>query len=926
MPITRKFFDWTTPALPRIVDWLCETRTRGGLVDLSDVILVFPGGRAGRRFSELLTERTQGRNDPPRIVTPSALPELLYPPQRPFANGLTQQLAWKAALQTLSPSELRVLTDRPPAEGDDTRWTALADLILRNHTELAADGHDFSSVVRHGDGLPGFREHERWEVLWSVQDRYLALLDRLELWDRETARLKAIENHECHTESSILLVATVDMNRTLRQMLDQVANHVTALIHAPESLASCFDEHGCLCPEMWAEMEIPLDAARVEIVDGPGEQAAEVAYALAELDGHYAPREITVGIPDESLVPSVRRQLAECNLPSRSIVEKPLPQTLPVTFLAAVADYLDNERVDNVTALLRHPDVDAWLAREGVEADWLTELDCYISGHLQPRLGDWLGKPGHCRKIRKVVERLRRLLQPLLKQTMPLNEWSEAISSVLLELYGAVALDEEDAAQRITLIACHKIHAALEEPASIPAELMPMVAPSEAIRTALEHVAADVAPPEESEEAVELLGWLEMPLDDAPVAIITSFNEGFVPTSVNSDLFLPNSLRHRLGVLDNIRRYARDAYALNVLLHSRRSLTLICGRRDAEGDLLKPSRLLFAAPPDAIARRVQQFYAEDRGEKALRPPLCGGLTTSRSTAGFRIPRPEPTELRPLRVTSFKDYIACPYRFYLKHQLRLSSLGDQVDELDSLAFGSLLHGVLAEFGNSKVRDSRDEGKIAVFLRKTLEQQAQEQLGSARRPAVRIQLEQLQRRLDGFAVWQAHHADLGYRIHYVEERDADITIDFDVGDGRTIPLRGRIDRIDYNAQNNRWLILDYKTGKGGDSPETTHFKKTTGWTDLQLPLYRHLARAIGVEGPVDLAYIVLPDVSEGVDLLKANWTDEDLESADAFAREVGRKILDGVFWPPAEKLKWPQEEYAVICHDGTFDGEPLPGVTR
>src|SRR5690606_128390 len=129
-----------------------------------------------------------------------------------------------------------------------------------------------------------------------------------------------------------------------------------------------------------------------------------------------------------------------------------------------------------------------------------------------------------------------------------------AISSVLLELYAGVTLDEDDAAQRVTLIACRKIHAALEEPASIPAELMPMVAPSEAIRTALEHVSADVVPPEESEEAVELLGWLEMPLDDAPVAIITSFNEGFVPTSVNSDLFLPNSLRHRLGVLDNVRR------------------------------------------------------------------------------------------------------------------------------------------------------------------------------------------------------------------------------------------------------------------------------------------------------------------------------------------------------------------------------------
>ena len=58
---------------------------------------------------------------------------------------------------------------------------------------------------------------------------------------------------------------------------------------------------------------------------------------------------------------------------------------------------------------------------------------------------------------------------------------------------------------------------------------------------------ADV-PPDVADDAVELLGWLELPLDDTPAAIITSFNEGFVPTSLNSDLFLPNELRRRLGL------------------------------------------------------------------------------------------------------------------------------------------------------------------------------------------------------------------------------------------------------------------------------------------------------------------------------------------------------------------------------------------
>ena len=111
---------------------------------------------------------------------------------------------------------------------------------------------------------------------------------------------------------------------------------------------------------------------------------------------------------------------------------------------------------------------------------------------------------------------------------------------------------------------------------------------SQAIEQLLKQV-ADHADPISACAAgqIELLGWLELPLDRAPALVATSFNEGCVPTSVNSDLFLPNALRQQLGLLDNRRRYARDAYALSVLLASRQELTLDCrpavgGRRSAD--------------------------------------------------------------------------------------------------------------------------------------------------------------------------------------------------------------------------------------------------------------------------------------------------------------------------------------------------------
>ena len=104
----------------------------------------------------------------------------------------------------------------------------------------------------------------------------------------------------------------------------------------------------------------------------------------------------------------------------------------------------------------------------------------------------------------------------------------------------------------------------------------------------------------------------------APALVATSFNEGCVPTSVNSDLFLPNALRQQLELLDNRRRYARDAYALSVLLASRQELTLIAGRQTADGDPLIPSRLTFATDPETMARRAMEFFRADESAEPNR--------------------------------------------------------------------------------------------------------------------------------------------------------------------------------------------------------------------------------------------------------------------------------------------------------------------
>jgi ATP-dependent helicase/nuclease subunit B len=403
---------------------------------------------------------------------------------------------------------------------------------------------------------------------------------------------------------------------------------------------------------------------------------------------------------------------------------------------------------------------------------------------------------------------------------------------------------------------------------------------------------------------------------------VCSFCEGHVPSSVNADAFLPNALRSRLGLQDNARRYARDAYALSVLAASREHLDLIVARHDSQGDPLSPSRLLFATGRDQIARRALRFFATPPPRRDL-PPLAGRLTPSRTESGLVVPRPIPRadEIRELPVTAFRDYLACPYRFYLRRVLKLQSCDDSAEDLDGGAFGSLVHEVLRQFGQGSYRESTDAAEIRQCLRELLERCAAGQFGRHPLASVRVQLEQLRLRLDGFADKQAERTATGWLIESTEGEQQEHTDAVFQVNGRSLILRGRIDRIDVHRETGQRAILDYKSSDSPRTPEQAH-QRGDDWIDLQLPLYRHLARSQGITGPVQLGYVLLPKDVDKIEFCMAQWTEEQLAQADDVARRVAQLIWKGEFWPPTEPAPDFSEEFAAICQDGVFERRLAP----
>ena len=956
MASTRVFLDWDRPALPAAVDWLANQYTDDGVLDLSEQLLVLPGARAGRRLLELLVDHASEKSlrlVPPSTLTVGSLPEQLYVSQKPFADDLVQRCAWVAALQQTSHDELGDVCQQRPDDGDPRGWLELADLLRRQHRELAGDGLDFSDVAgcEMLDPLP--RERRRWEVLHAIQTHYLGILEQLEFWDIQTARLKAIEFDECHATVDIVLVGTVDINRSMRRMLEseRVAGRVTALVHAPKSLAERFDPLGCLDPDHWRQPAVSPADHSVQVADRPDDQAAAVAAWLSQLPGPLQADDLTLGIADESMVPVVARQMADCHVETRWVHEAALPETRPWRLLEAIADCLESLEIEDssnnttdatespggtsvitigyqpLAELWRHPDFDAWLHAQ-FEADShpipdaIIALDAYRSEHLASRLelpqhpDDGSGDPT---TLQTSLHLLLGLLQPLFApeagSPQKLPNWTSLLSALLSTIYSGRLADRDDRDGRVLLSAAHHVQTGIGRLGEVPEEVALEVDAIEAIRLALESAAGETIPARAEADAVEMVGWLELPLDDAPILAVVGVNEGQVPASSTSDLFLPDRLRQRLGILDNTRRIARDAYAMSALTATHELLLLVGGRQSDSGDPLRPSRLLLAADDPGQPARVLRLLDTPPEIRAARLP--GVFATGPLDSEFRVPPPTATGLNRVGVTAFGDYLKCPYRFYLKHVLKLRAIDDQSAELTPLSFGNLAHDALDEFGKSDLAESTSVEEVGEFLNQAAWRWAWRRHGPNRPAAVDVQVAQLNDRLAAFARWHVAAVSDGWRIAYTEES---------IGEGRVIldtpagglSVTGRIDRIDRHEQTGQWRVIDYKTSSTANPPEKVHRKGSKNdreWVDLQLPLYRQLVReALGVDGDVELGFLALPTRLDDTGFLSAPWSEEELVEADAVIARVAESIVRGEFLGIVTKPPAFSEDWAGICQDG------------
>jgi len=930
MTIERIFLGWDTPFLKAAADFLLKRYASGSSFNLNNVTVVAQVSRANRRLLEILVERAEELEKPlipPRLVTAGSLPEILITETSPQAGRLQVLLAWMEALKDSPPMVLKRLMPCPPNHDDLAAWSALGEQINSLYTEIAGANLSFAKVAERCRSFDGFNDEERWLALSQVQRRYLEKLSALKLTDQHQWRIDCLQKRKIAASGDLVLLATVDLNAVSRLMLASLNSPVISLIQAPQNEKDAFDEFGCLIAEKWLTRPIEVADEQITIAENPVEQTQALLQFIAGLNTAFSAEQITIGVCNRTLAPYIMQALKAAKLPCRYAAGKPAGTTRTASLLRAVADYLNAGHFSDFATLVRHPDIYEWLQHKleaarpprAAERDFLSDLDRYQSEHL-PAVTPVKPAGGEktTAQLYQVTQLAAELLQDLDGERKALKLWAPPIAGFLVKVLGRKDLHRYQEEDRELISSCEILQEILCELNLLEGET-PTVTSSQALHFILSNLYGRNIEPQPLESAIELLGWLELPLDDAPVLIITGFNEESIPESINSHPFLPNRLRQALGILDNNRRHARDVWALSAVLHSRPKVQLIAGRRNFAGEPASLSRLLLATDNKKTAGRLLGFYSVS---KKHCPQVHKETNSNNIFAGPPKPKPLVTPLLSVPATAFRTYLDCPYRFYLKHVLGLKRLDDSATELDGAAFGTLAHKVLEAFAKSEVANSADGRKIKEFLLEELERVFHARFGRNSLPAIFIQKQQLAARLAAFSQWQACWVQSGWRIVESELVFGPEQLSIDLGEdapGPPLGVCGRIDRIDYNPAKRCWIIFDYKTSDLVENPEKSH-KRGDEWIDLQLPIYYKFWRSKKGSEQIDLAYIALQANPKKTQEYRAKWSETELAEAERCLKETACAIRLEKFWPPKERNRR-FDDFAVICGTGLLTSLPV-----
>ncbi|MBL9201981.1 MAG: PD-(D/E)XK nuclease family protein [Opitutaceae bacterium] len=919
--VARYFLPWNRPWLPQVAAWLARGWSGGGALDLSEVLAVVPTRHSGRRLREALAEHAAGRGQavfPPRVSTPDMLLQCAEN-GAPVASRLESLLTWADVLLRVDLETVREALPVDPPRRDFAWAWRLAEVFFRLQSQLNEAGLSLADVAARGDAV--VPETSRWRDLAGLEELQASAL---------MARGKC-EPHAARREFSrqpalpagvrrLVLLGMPDPLPLALRAIEAWAKvvPVEVVVLAPEEESQAFDQWGRPRPEVWARRPLLLpDFARcVQLRADPAAEAERVvaiARRYREPDGVLA-----LGVADAEVGPLLENELPRAGLAAYNPEGRALRGERLHTLLTALAGLAREPAYHTVAALARCPDFLAAPGGDFSATRFLTELDALHARHLPADLAAVRAAvDGRASDLARGIALMEDLRVALASGPFP----GGAVAALGIIFRGR-SFDRAVPEEAFAADAAEAWRDVMSECASA-AVAFPDVPDSDWWEIALRMFGDTRHTEEKPADALELQGWLELMWEDAPHLVVAGLNDGMVPEAIVGDAFLPETLRETLGLKTNAARFARDAYLLQALAATRSAggrLDVLFAKTSASGEPLRPSRLLLRCDDAELPGRVEQLF---RPADAPRPNVPW-------TRAWRLTPPRVAPLARVPVTGLRAWLACPFRFYLSHGLKMEPVDPEKTELDARDFGTLCHAALEAMAReSSLANCTDEKTLREFLLDALDRHARRRFGADLALPLVVQLESARQRLARVADVQARSRAEGWIIEHVEWP-------FTLAIGG-LEVRGKIDRIDRHEPTGARRVLDYKTSDKAVAPSQSHlrlaraedetlpgWRRTGGakqmrvWTDLQLPVYlRAVAATFTDSASLSCGYINLPKAAGETAL--APWPELAgtlLESAAACTDGVAAAIRASEFWPPAELSGRAAEldPFAALFHHG------------
>ena len=901
--------------LTKAMQWLLERRELW-----TEMIVVVPTAQSARRLREQIAYARAGLA--PMVVTPQFLL-----PQRDAGVAAGELAAWTEVLLELDLDDARDLFPKDPPEGvaNSFRWAFnIAKQLVELSKQVSGEGLSFRDIQNRSP------EQGRWSDISKLEYR---VKKKLEYW-----QIKNEEAVEVAEQKRIVIAGVCDLSPAAVRFLTEKLQRgeiVEQLIHAPFETAETFSEWGQPLASFWEETTLLLPDWRekVSLAEHADLAAKEAVQSIAE--NKWLPEEVAVGLCDREMVRATQREFQDAGWKTFDPDGTSVQSSSFVQFVRALKSWLrENRPVDALMELLRLPESE-FLLGEGVDRySLVADLDVIKTKRLPESVNDLLGylQASEGERNRKLEDAVRSIVE----QTDALNKGS-AVRGLKGWLARALNRTQPDVAGVV-----------VDAVAQMLGELEKVGRKSKrfSIGNLLEMITECLSVQKVSvgteDTVLDLQGWMELIYDDAPHLLLLGLHEGVVPQQGGDDPFLPESLRENMEMTSGQQRYARDSYLFRSLVESREDVRIFLTKVNDAGEPKSPSRLLLRTTGTDLAERVQTFF----GEAEVQPENPSAWQRDWMLEAPSVHNPyakDNEEMRFLSPSALKDYLACPFRFFLRRVVRMERYEARKAEMSALDFGNLVHAVVEHFGRDEgLRGSYSVNEIREGFDALLDDESGRRFGRKPNLALEMQREIARARLHALAYHQAEQRAEGWKIVEVE-LDVGKELPWEIAGH---PIRMQVDRIERNEGTGKYRVMDYKTSAKAKSPQDAHLtsfkaeenrpilgelitpprkRSECRWQNLQLPIYAWFVKEhYGLEEIPEVGYIQMPSATSDTEFaIWKTFDDTLLTSAQQWAEEAVRRIENSEFFSAAElsvnDQKW--DDFAKLAQGSLKDAFSL-----